>query len=51
MVPQARLTGTDRGNAAAIRRLREEVSGSSWGWDLKLREDTISRGAYRTTED
>ena len=51
MVPQASLTGTDPGNAGATNRLREEVSGSAWSWDLKLREDTVSRGAYRTPED
>ncbi len=27
------------------RLMREEVSGSSWGWDLKLRVDTVSGGA------
>jgi hypothetical protein len=39
------------GSAAATNRLRlrEKVSGSSWGWGLKLREDTVSGGAYRTT--
>ena len=44
MVPQARLTGVDPDNVAATNRLREEVSGSSWGWDLKLRKDIVSGG-------
>jgi hypothetical protein len=45
------LTGTDPGNAAATNRLREEVSGSAWSWDLKFREDTVSIRVYRTPED
>jgi len=51
VVPQARLTGVDPDNPAAADRLGEEVSGSAWGWDLKLREDRVLGGAYRTPED
>jgi hypothetical protein len=50
VVHRARLTGTDPDNAAATDWWREEISASPWGWDLKLREDTVL-GGNRTLED